>query len=85
MYIDDILLTGINVRYIQNLINNLNTQFTLKDLRELDYFLGLEAYRLEKRLLLCQSKYVFDLLLKTKMLKANASNTLIATDFRLHL
>lgn len=78
------LLTGIDIVYMQNLINDLNTQFALKDLWELDYVLGLEAYRL-KKWLFCQSKYASDLLLKTKILEANASNTLIAANSRLHL
>lgn len=45
IYIDDILIKGSNEGYIVELIKDLNSQFLLKNLGELSYFLGLEACR----------------------------------------
>lgn len=45
----------------------MNFQFFLKNLRELNFFLGMEAYRNYNGLLLTQSKYVAELLQNTQM------------------
>lgn len=38
MYVDDIIITGSNAKYLQHLIAKLNDVFTLEDLGELHYF-----------------------------------------------
>nr|KYP74196.1 hypothetical protein KK1_006865 [Cajanus cajan] len=65
VYVDDILITGNNVDFVQHVISNLNKIFPLKDLGELHYFLGIEAKSLnDGKLFLSQSKYASDLLHK---------------------
>lgn len=41
IYVDDILITGNDNQFIQQLICKFNTTFTLKDLSELSFFLGI--------------------------------------------
>ena len=67
VYVDDILLTGNDVRAIQGLITQLNGMFSLKDLGEIDYFLGIQVKHTESGLHLSQTKYITDLLARAKM------------------
>ena len=75
VYVDDILVTGSNPCVIQQLISQLNKSFSLKDLGEMDYFLGIQVKHTIKGLHLSQTKYVHDLLCKAKMNNANGINT----------
>jgi len=55
-----------------SLVSKLNSVFSLKDLADLDYFLGIEVQRQnDGSLILTQSKYIRDLLAKTKMDESN--------------
>lgn len=67
VYVDDILVTGPDIRLITRLISNLNTTFALKDLGNAHFFLGVEMSRTSATLYLTESKYITDLLLKTHM------------------
>ncbi|XP_044482155.1 uncharacterized mitochondrial protein AtMg00810 [Mangifera indica] len=67
IYVDDILLTRLDSNFIRRLITDLNDKFALKDMGELDFFLGLDAKRSQKGLLLSQTKYASDLLHRVNM------------------
>jgi histone deacetylase 1/2 len=68
IYVDDILITGSAPHLIQDVIHKLNVQFALKQMGQVDYFLGIEVHHLSSgALLLNQAKYIRDLLSKTKM------------------
>lgn len=43
VYVDDIILTCNNSLVLKSLISKLNSVFSLKDLGDLDYFLGIEV------------------------------------------
>lgn len=59
-----------------DLIHLLHTTFALKDLGRLSYFLGVEvSYPESGGIFLSQSKYIGDILTKTKMHTANAIST----------
>lgn len=59
VYVDDIIITGSSTSLIQQLVKKLNSEFSLKDLGKLDYFLGIEVHHSETgALLLSQTKYV---------------------------
>ena len=45
VYVDDILLTGNDYNLVQKTVFDLNTQFALKALGSLKYFLGFEVTR----------------------------------------
>lgn len=57
IYVDDILITSSDVAYIQNLITDLNSQFSLKNLGALNFFLGIEVHRNNNGVHLCQPKH----------------------------
>ncbi|KAK8931089.1 hypothetical protein KSP39_PZI016659 [Platanthera zijinensis] len=62
VYVDDILVTGIDTAGIQQIKEQLNSVFQTKDLGNLRYFLGLEVARRSDGLVLSQRKYCMDLL-----------------------
>lgn len=76
VYVDDIIITGNSATFITNLIHQLNSDFSLKQLGKLDYFLGIEVTHLPNGSLhLSQTKYLTDLLSKTNMLNSNGMPT----------
>jgi histone deacetylase 1/2 len=76
VYVDDIIITGSSSSLVQNLVDKLNSAFSLKQLGDLEYFLGIEVHHLQDgSLLLTQSKYIRDLLSKTNMVDCNPINT----------
>lgn len=67
VYVDDILVTSSDEAYISEFIKKLGTQFVMKDLGSLSYFLGIEVLHLDSGILLSQTKYASDLLNKAGM------------------
>lgn len=67
VYVDDILVTSNHPPSISHLISTLKSEFALKDLGPLHYFLGVEARSTSTGLHLSQRRYVLDLLSKTNM------------------
>lgn len=43
MYVDDIVITGLNTKLIHDLIIRLNLKFALKELGRLAHLVGIEA------------------------------------------
>lgn len=56
VYVDDILVTGINSQLVQAFIDQLNQQYALKDLGDLDYFLAIQVKRTSIGFHLSQTK-----------------------------
>ncbi|OIT18727.1 retrovirus-related pol polyprotein from transposon tnt 1-94, partial [Nicotiana attenuata] len=67
VYVDDILVLGSNSAHIAALISKLQTQFAVRDLGKLSYFLGIQANWTREGLHLSQGKYVTDLLNRVRM------------------
>ena len=69
LYIDDILLIGNDIPILQNVKSWLGNYFSMKDLGEAAYILGIKIYRdRTKRLIdLSQSTYIDKLLNKFSM------------------
>lgn len=57
VYVDDILLTGNDMKLVNDLVQRLHDKFTLKVLGSLHYFLGFEVIRSNTVLHLNQTKY----------------------------
>ncbi|XP_022023650.1 uncharacterized mitochondrial protein AtMg00810-like [Helianthus annuus] len=60
---------------MQAFIHTLNKEFAIKDLGELNYFLGLEVVNHSNGLFLHQSKYAIDILERAKMLECKPAFT----------
>ena len=81
VYVNDILITGEDSNAIQQLIKDLNIQFSLKTLGPVNYFLGFEVIRSPSSLHLSKTKYAIDFLNKTKLLHAIKLSLLYVCDF----
>ena len=75
IYVDDIIVTGNDNNIISDLISTMSSDFSLKDLGSLHYFLGLEVKYLPNGLFVSQTKYTRDLLEHTKMMECTHINT----------
>lgn len=47
VYADDIIITGNSLPLVQQIVQNLNSEFSLKLLGQLDYFLGVQVHHLQ--------------------------------------
>jgi hypothetical protein len=70
VYVDDIIFTGSSSTAISYLIQALATELPVKDLGDLNFFLGIAVSRVSSGLFLSQHRYITDLLTKTNMLNA---------------
>ncbi|XP_019164260.1 PREDICTED: uncharacterized protein LOC109160420 [Ipomoea nil] len=75
IYVDDILVAGTDSKQIQGLKQMLDDSFKIKDLGQLNYFLGIEAIRSPNGLNLCQRKYTLDILQENGFLDAKPAKT----------
>ncbi|KAL5564518.1 hypothetical protein UlMin_027682 [Ulmus minor] len=83
IYVDDIIVTGSNIEEIEKLITVLNNSFSLKDLGQLNYFLGIEVKTIAEGLHLSQKRYIKDLLIKSKMDNAKPLPTPMVSSLKL--
>ncbi|KAH9764120.1 retrovirus-related pol polyprotein from transposon RE1 [Citrus sinensis] len=83
IYVDDIIITGSDSQGIEEVIKDLNTSFALKDLGNLNFFLGIQVQRSQNSLLLSQVKYIQDLLTKTEMTDCKGIETPFSTSEKL--
>lgn len=67
---DDILVMGNNPVHIKALLAQLQSQFAVRDLGTLSYFLGIAATWTKEGLFLSQHKYVTDFLRRAQMTRA---------------
>ncbi|KAI3500537.1 hypothetical protein L1887_36359 [Cichorium endivia] len=75
VYVDDIVLTGNNEQEIQSAKDFLKSQFLIKDLGILKYFLGIEIVKTDTGLCLSQRKYCLELLYEFGLLAAKPVRT----------
>ena len=75
IYVDDMILTGDDEEEINQLKKNLFTEFEMKNLGHLKYFLGIEVMRSKKGIFISQRKYILDLLAETGMLDCKPAET----------
>jgi len=82
--VDDIIITGSSKSLLQQLVQKLHSEFSLKDLGKLDYFLGIEVHHSATGShLLSQTKYIHDILVKTNMANANGVASPMASSTKL--
>jgi len=57
VYVDDIIITGSDIPLIEDLQCSLNSEFHMKDLGHLHYFLSLHVHSMSNEISLHQHKY----------------------------
>jgi len=67
VYVDDLVITGNDHIFISSIIVQLGNQFSLKDIGQLHFFLGMKVIPTTTGLFLSQHKYIRDLLTKMNM------------------
>jgi hypothetical protein len=85
IYVDEIIVTSSSDHAIQALLHDLKNDFSMKDLGELNYFLGIEVKKIRKGLLLTQENYVTELLAKISMTKCTSSPTPLSSTEKLSI
>ena len=73
LYVDDILLIGNDTKFLSTIKDYLKSVFSMKDLGEAAYILGIKIYRDRSRhlIVLSQSTYIDKILKRFKMENAN--------------
>ena len=85
VYVDDLILTGSDDMVVQNFVDQLGSRFSIKDLGNLSYFLGVEVIPCPEGLRLTQHKYLLDILTKHNMENSKPVQTPLATSSSLQL
>lgn len=75
VYVDDLLVAGPSISEVNKVKQCLHDAFSIKDLGEARFFLGLEIARSSKGMYINQRKYTLDLLSDTGLLGAKPTNT----------
>lgn len=83
LYVDDIIINGDDIQGIIKLKQFLNTQFKMKDLDRLSYFLGLEVSPNGYNCYLSQVKYTTDLLSRVDLTDNKTINTPLKANVKL--
>ncbi|XP_019105507.2 uncharacterized mitochondrial protein AtMg00810-like [Beta vulgaris subsp. vulgaris] len=84
VYVDDILVTGNNLAEMEALKVNLHHEFSIKDLGQLHYFLGLEVGYTDSGILLSQGKFTKELLSFCKFDLSKKASTPLPINLKLH-
>jgi hypothetical protein len=79
IYVDDIIITCSNKSEIDKLLCLLESDFAVKDLGKLNYFLGVEVIPNAHGILLSQQRYIINLLKRTNMHEAKPVSSLMAS------
>jgi hypothetical protein len=75
VYVDDIIVASSSLEATRALLSDLQKDFSLKDLGDLHYFLGIEVRRTQDGLVLSQQRYATDILFRSRMSKCKAIDT----------
>ena len=83
VYVDDMVITGDDIEEISRLQGQLASEFKMKNLGGLKYFLGIEVARSTQGIFLSQRKYVLDLLSEVGLLECKPVDTPIVQNHKL--
>lgn len=83
IYVDDIIVASSTQDATLALLQDLNKEFALKDLGDLNYFLGIEVNKVKNGILLTQEKYANDVLRRVGMLNCKPVSTPLSTSEKL--
>ena len=75
VYVNDLIITGSDPSLVNNIILQLDSKFSMKDLGELSFLCGVEVLSTSTGLLLYQQNYVIGILSKHNMLDSKPIST----------
>ena len=75
LYVDDLIITGDHTHDIEITKDQLKKAFEIIDLGLMHYFLGMQVWQEEERIMLSQTKYALDVLKKFNMSDCKPCNT----------
>ena len=81
LYVDDLFITGAEC-LIEGCKSNLASEFEMKDIGLMHYFLGLEVWQEEGHIFLRQGKYTVDILSRFHMGDCRPMSTLMITNWK---
>ena len=58
VYVDDLVIIGNNLCFVSEIVAQLGNRFSLKDMGQLNFFLGMEVISTKSRLFFSQHKYI---------------------------
>ena len=79
LYVDDLVIATADINKMNNFKNYLMKKFSMVDLKEIKYFLGIKIERNIDKITLDQSAYIKNVLLKYRMSECNSINTPLET------
>jgi hypothetical protein len=85
VYVDDILLTGSNSAFLHRLITLLQTEFKLRDLGSVYFFLGIEVKPNVMGILLSQHNYALDIIHQVGMTSYKSIDTPLSNSSKLEI
>jgi hypothetical protein len=68
VYVDDLIIVSSSDLATNHLLQQLDSEFAIKDLGKLHYFMGIEVHSSPAGLVLSRRKYITELLTKTNMI-----------------
>lgn len=83
VYVDDIIVASSSQDAVSSLLHDLKMDFALKDLGDLNYFLGIEVKKISDGLVLSQDKYTHDILKRMGMSTCKPAPTPLSTSEKL--
>jgi hypothetical protein len=84
VYVDDIIVVSSSPKVTTLLLQNLEKEFTLKDLGDLHYILGIEVTKIQDCIMLSQNKYVMDILQRAGMMNCKPTSTPLSVSKKLY-
>ena len=84
LYVNDMIITGDDMQGIQDLNHFLGSQFEMKDLIPLNYFLSLEVSSSADGYYLTQAKYTSDMISRASITDSKIVDTSIEYNYRLN-
>jgi hypothetical protein len=82
LYVDDLFLTG-NEKLVAECKRKLASEFEMKDLGMMHYFLGLEVWQKPDEIFLSQRKYAVEILKRFEMMDCKSMHTPMVTNLKL--
>ena len=82
LYVDDMFVTGMD-GLIADMKRNIVSEFEMKDLGMMHYFLGMEVWRNADGIFLGKGKYALDILKRFRMMECKAMTTPMASNMKL--